>query len=193
MPGVHKCKAFTAASVAQHVHFRTIACEAYRKNSSSNSIFRTSCHGLALSICMLLFSIVTLFEGILNDVLILVDSSSGEASAGFPGGRNLIETISASAWDSAAPDPGPYSFTNALIEVLQEWKSKRFSASLLHAEILARLKQPRPISLNGSKVNPRPTPIHFVHTLDFSAPSIEISRVGPDSSGAYKIRSPLRI
>ena len=94
-------------------------------------------------------AIQTLLERSLSDCLILLDCCAGAASATFPNGSSITETISASSWDAIAPDPGRYSFTNALIEVLQEWKHRTYSVAMLHAEVLARLKHPRPVLLNG--------------------------------------------
>ncbi|KAK8088654.1 hypothetical protein PG997_003615 [Apiospora hydei] len=82
-------------------------------------------------------AIQTLLERSLSDVLILLDCCAGAASATFPNGNSTTETISASSWDAIAPDPGRYSFTNALIEVLQEWKHRTYSAAMLHAELPA--------------------------------------------------------
>jgi hypothetical protein len=122
-------------------------------------------------------AIQTLLERSLSDVLILLDCCAGAASATFPHGNSITETISASSWDAIAPDPGRYSFTNALIEVLQEWNRRSFSAAMLHAEVLARLKHPRPIMLNGKHFEARSTPVHFMMTANHKAPSIEMSRV----------------
>ncbi|KAI0013747.1 hypothetical protein F4779DRAFT_625219 [Xylariaceae sp. FL0662B] len=122
-------------------------------------------------------AIQTLLERSLSDVLILLDCCAGAASATFPNGNSITETISASSWDAIAPDPGRYSFTNALIEVLQEWKRRTFSAAMLHAEVLARLKHPRPIMINGKHFEARSTPVHFMMTANHRAPSIEMSRI----------------
>lgn len=113
----------------------------------------------------------------MSDILILLDCCAGAASATFSSGNSTTETISASSWDAIAPDPGRYSFTNALIEVLQEWRHRTFSAAMLHAEVLARLKHPRPIMINGKYFEARSTPVHFMMTSDHRAPSIEISRL----------------
>ncbi|KAI0128440.1 homeobox domain-containing protein [Xylariales sp. AK1849] len=127
-------------------------------------------------------AIQTLLERSLSDVLILLDCCAGAASATFPNGNSITETISASSWDAIAPDPGRYSFTNALIEVLQEWKKRTYSAAMLHAEILARLKHPRPIMLNGKHFEARSTPVHFMMTTNHRAPSIEMSRILSDDN-----------
>ncbi|KJR85863.1 homeobox domain containing protein [Sporothrix schenckii 1099-18] len=124
-------------------------------------------------------AIQTLLERSVSDTLILLDCCAGAASATFPNGKSITETISASSWDAIAPDPGRYSFTNALIEVLQEWRVRTFSAAMLHAEVLARLKHPRPITINGKLFEARSTPVHFMMTANHRAPSIEISRILP--------------
>jgi hypothetical protein len=111
--------------------------------------------------------------------MILLDCCAGAASATFPTGKSITETISASSWDAIAPDPGRYSFTNALIEVLDEWRQRTFSAAMLHAEILARLKHPRPILINGKHFEARSTPVHFMMTSNHKAPSIELCRLVP--------------
>ncbi|KAK0710922.1 hypothetical protein B0H67DRAFT_268862 [Lasiosphaeris hirsuta] len=126
-------------------------------------------------------AIQTLLERSPSDVLILLDCCAGAASATFPTGKSITETISASSWDAIAPDPGRYSFTNALIEVLQEWRPRTFSAAMLHAEVLARLKHPRPILINGKHFEARSTPVHFMMTSNHRAPSIEIGRIVPET------------
>jgi hypothetical protein len=56
-----------------------------------------------------------------------------------------LGTIGACAFEARAPEPGPFSFTNILIKVLDAWKWRpMFSAAMLHSELLARLKHPRP-------------------------------------------------
>ncbi|OHE94563.1 hypothetical protein CORC01_10091 [Colletotrichum orchidophilum] len=124
-------------------------------------------------------AIQTLLERSASDVLILLDCCAGAASATFPNGNSITETISASSWDAIAPDPGRYSFTNALIEVMQEWRLRTFSAAMLHAEVLARLKHPRPVTINGKVFEARSTPVHFMMTSNHKAPSIELTRVVP--------------
>ncbi|KAG6117217.1 hypothetical protein E4U13_001251 [Claviceps humidiphila] len=137
-------------------------------------------------------AIQTLLERSTSDALILLDCCAGAASATFPNGNSVTETISASSWDAIAPDPGRYSFTNALIEVLQEWRMRTFSAAMLHAEVLARLKHPRPININGKQFEARSTPVHFMMTANHKAPSIELSRLisleeGPEPARHHEI------
>lgn len=62
---------------------------------------------------------------------------------------------------------------------MQEWRLRAFSAAMLHAEVLARLKHPRPITINGKLFEARSTPVHFMMTSNHRAPSIELSRVVP--------------
>ncbi|KAI1268332.1 hypothetical protein F5Y18DRAFT_374866 [Xylariaceae sp. FL1019] len=124
-------------------------------------------------------AIQTLLERSLSDTLILLDCCSGAASAAFPNGNSITETISASSWDAIAPEPGRFSFTSTLIEVLQEWTRKTFSAAMLHAEILARLKHPRPERRNGGHIETRTTPVHFMMTANHRAPSIELCKISP--------------
>ncbi len=125
-------------------------------------------------------AIQTLLERSLSDALILLDCCAGAASATFPTGSSITETISASSWDAIAPNPGRYSFTSTLLEVLHEWKRKTFSVAMLHAEILARLKHPRPERRNGSHFEARTTPVHFMMTANHKAPSIELCRMSDD-------------
>ncbi|EFQ25027.1 uncharacterized protein GLRG_00171 [Colletotrichum graminicola M1.001] len=124
-------------------------------------------------------AIQTLLERSASDVLILLDCCAGAASATFSNGNSITETISPSSWDAIVPDPGRYSFTNALIEVMQEWRLRAFSAAMLHAEVLARLKHPRPVTINGKLLEARSTPVHFMMTSNHKAPSIELSRIVP--------------
>lgn len=51
---------------------------------------------------------------------------------------------------------------------------RAFSAAMLHAEVLARLKHPRPITINGKHFEARSTPVHFMMTANHKAPSIEL-------------------
>lgn len=126
-------------------------------------------------------AIQTLLERSKSDTLILLDCCAGAASATFASGQSITETISASSWDAIAPNPGRYSFTSSLIEVLSEWSHRTFSAAMLHAEILARLKHPRPIMINGRRFEARSTPVHFMMTSNHRAPSIEFTRILPEA------------
>lgn len=51
---------------------------------------------------------------------------------------------------------------------------------MLHAEILARLKHPRPERRGGNRFEARTTPVHFMMTSNHRAPSIELCRVAGD-------------
>lgn len=61
---------------------------------------------------------------------------------------------------------------------------------MLHAEVLARLKHPRPVTINGKHFEARSTPVHFMMTANHKAPSIEISRRGQHSQD---VQSPLML
>lgn len=50
---------------------------------------------------------------------------------------------------------------------------------MLHAEVLARLKHPRPVTINGKHFEARSTPVHFMMTANHKAPSIELARAMP--------------
>lgn len=135
-------------------------------------------------------AIQTLLERSPSDVLILLDCCAGAASATFPNGMSITETISASSWEAIAPEPGRFSFTSTLLEVLAEWKGRAFSAAMLHAEMLARLKHPRREMHNGRPYEARSTPVHFMMTANHKAPSIEISKKFPEPHDPQPASSP---
>jgi len=92
----------------------------------------------------------------------------------------MTEIIAACGWESIAPEPGRFSFTDTLIKVLEEWIDRPFTAAMLHSEILSRLKHERPEMIGNRRVECRRTPIYIVSTSDLSACSIELSRVRAD-------------
>lgn len=124
-------------------------------------------------------AIQTLFEKADFDVLLLLDCCAA-ASAAPAIGSAVTETIAACGFESIAPQPGRYSFTNTLIEVLEDWiDSPPFSAAMLHNKVLSVLKHERPERMqNGKrrKLECRRTPIHMVATADPTLPSIELGR-----------------
>ncbi|CZR51720.1 uncharacterized protein PAC_01597 [Phialocephala subalpina] len=121
-------------------------------------------------------AIQTLFGTAVSDVLILLDCCAAASSAAGTG-TGTMEAIAACGWETIAPPPGVYSFTNTLIEVLEDWSNKpSFSAAMLHTEVLFVLKQKRPEKgRDGRKWEWCSTPIHWVYTGDPKAPGIEIS------------------
>ncbi|PVH82437.1 hypothetical protein DL98DRAFT_513879 [Cadophora sp. DSE1049] len=127
-------------------------------------------------------AIQTLFEKADFDVLLLLDCCAA-ASAAPAVGSAVTETIAACGFESIAPQPGRYSFTNTLIEVLEDWiDSPPFSAAMLHNKVLSVLKHERPERMqNGKrrKIECRRTPIHMVATADPTLPSIELGRRTP--------------
>lgn len=92
----------------------------------------------------------------------------------------MTETIAACGFENSAPQPGRHSFTNTLIEVLEDWiDSPPFSAAMLHNKVLSVLKHERPERpQNGKKrkIECRRTPIHIMGTADLRLPSVELGR-----------------
>lgn len=135
-------------------------------------------------------AIQTLFSTAVSDVLVLLDCCAAASST--PGSRSgTMEAIAACGWESQAPPPGEFSFTNTLIEVLEDWLDKpAFSAAMLHTEILFVLKQKRPErGRSGEREEWCTTPVHWVHTKNPKAPGIEISRLRrPNTVGKVPLR-----
>ncbi|CZR69300.1 uncharacterized protein PAC_19200 [Phialocephala subalpina] len=137
-------------------------------------------------------AIQTLFEKAHFDVLLLLDCCAA-ASAAPRVGSAVTETIAACGFESIAPQPGRFSFTNSLIEVLEDWiDSPPFSAAMLHNRVLSVLKHERPErTQNGKrrKIECRRTPIHIVATADPTLPSIGLgkrTRMPPQSPPSPK-------
>ncbi|RDL34352.1 uncharacterized protein BP5553_07480 [Venustampulla echinocandica] len=124
-------------------------------------------------------AIQTIFEQANLDVLLLFDCCAA-ASAAPTAGSAVTETIAACGFESIAPQPGRHSFTNALIEVLTDWKnSGPFSAAQLHTQLLLVLKHEKPeVSRRGKKIKLecRRTPIHILAATDPRHLSIELGR-----------------
>jgi len=122
-------------------------------------------------------AVQTLFESAISDVLLLLDCCAAASSAP-KGGTALTETIAACGWESIAAEPGRFSFTSALIEVLEDWVNKTFSVAMLHSKILFVLKHERPELLGGTRrVECRRTPVYIVTTENPEAVSIMLSRM----------------
>ena len=122
-------------------------------------------------------AIQSLFAKARSDVLILLDTCAA-ASSTMRSQYGVMEAIVACGFESKAPPPGEHSFTNTLIEVLDDWiKKPSFSASCLHTEILfqLKLKETRK-GREGVKLEWCVTPIHINYTQDSKAPGIELSR-----------------
>ncbi|PVH73436.1 hypothetical protein DL98DRAFT_51850 [Cadophora sp. DSE1049] len=120
-------------------------------------------------------AVQTLFAEAQSDVLILLDACAA-ASATTKSLCGSMEAIMACGFEAKAPPPGEHSFTNTLINVLDDWIDKRsFSASCLHAEILSQLKlKENRKGREGTKLEWCVTPIHINCTQDPKAPSIEL-------------------
>ena len=113
-------------------------------------------------------------------MLLLLDCCSA-ASAAPLGGRAITETIAACGWESIAAEPGRFSFTDSLIRVLEEWINKRFTAAMLHSELLSRLKHEKPEVIGTQRIERRRTPIYIVTTSNLKACSIQMSRMIPEA------------
>ena len=84
-------------------------------------------------------TIQSLFEETKSDALFLLDCSAGRSPRGIVRGVN--ETISACGSETLSAGVDRHLFTNALIDVLDNWTSRvSFSAAMLHSEILAAIK-----------------------------------------------------
>lgn len=119
-------------------------------------------------------AIQTLFGTAMSDVLVLLDCCAAASSAPGPG-KGVMEGIAACGFEMRTPSPGHYSFTNTLIEVLEDWSNKpAFSAAQLHTEVLFVLKQKRPErGRDGRRLEWCTTPIHWANTNSKSS-GIEI-------------------
>ena len=101
-------------------------------------------------------------------------------------GRAMTETIAACGWESVAPLPGRWSFTNTLIEVLEDCIDQPLSAAMLHNKVLSTLKheQPERSLKRGDRKRFEccRTPVYVVATTDPRLPSIDLSRISPSPS-----------
>ncbi|TVY53049.1 hypothetical protein LCER1_G007215, partial [Lachnellula cervina] len=120
-------------------------------------------------------AIQALFAAAVSDVLVLLDCCAAASSA-QSSGDNVMEAIAACGFETRAPPPGVYSFTNTLIEVFEDWVNKpSFSAAMLHTEILFVLKQKRPErGRDGRRLEWCSTPIHLVYTSNPKSPGVEL-------------------
>jgi hypothetical protein len=136
------------------------------------------------------FAIQPHFLNVKADVLFLLDCcSAASAPTSLQTAVGIKETLGACGFESEAPEPGPHSFTSELIDVLRKWKNRTpFSVAMLHSELLANLRHPKPKEDMFHKiVELRRTPVYVVTTSDPRALSIELARRqgevvrGPDS------------
>jgi hypothetical protein len=88
------------------------------------------------------------------------------------------EIIAACGFEAQAPEPKAHSFTCKLIEVLDKWKFKSpFSIAMLHSELLANLRHPKPKKdMFGKLVESRRTLVYVIITSNAKAISIELAR-----------------
>jgi hypothetical protein len=122
-------------------------------------------------------------------VLLLLDCCFA-ASAAPIAGRAITETIAACGWEAIAPAPGRWSFTSALIEVLDEWIDHSFSVAMLHSKVLSVLKheQPERRGQKKRKVECRRTPVYIHTSAEPGTPSINLSRLRSKESPEDKTK-----
>lgn len=123
------------------------------------------------------YAIQTLFEETDADVLLLLDCCAAASSAPAEDDcLSVTETIAACGFETWAPQPGRFSFTNTLIAVLDDWQTRpSFTAAMLHCEVLNRLRHEKPEPYRKTKkFEHRKTPIHVFSTNDLNARSVEI-------------------
>jgi hypothetical protein len=123
-------------------------------------------------------SIQSLFNDALSDVLILLDCCAA-ASSVSTSGNGTNETIAACGFEGIAAPPGPHSFTNTLVEVLDERKSMPYlSVSLLHAKVLFQLKRKTPErGREGRRMEWCRSPVHYIASSVPRPDSIELTRI----------------
>lgn len=127
-------------------------------------------------------AIQTLFGAAVSDVLVLLDCCAAASSSASSGsGPGTMESIAACGFEMRTPIPGEHSFTNTLIEVLEDWRYKpSFSVAMLHTEILFVLKQKAPQrGRDGRRIQWCTTPVHWVNTMNSKASGIEICSLKP--------------
>ncbi|PMD37699.1 hypothetical protein L207DRAFT_493250 [Hyaloscypha variabilis F] len=128
------------------------------------------------------FAIQPLFLKAKADVIFLFDCCAAASAATLsPNVIGTKETIAACGFEAQAPEPGAHSFTCELIEVLDKWKFKApFSVAMLHSELLANLRHPKPKKdMFGKLVESRRTPVYIVTTSNAKAISLELARQSP--------------
>jgi hypothetical protein len=134
-------------------------------------------------------AIQTIFEKATSDVLLLLDCCFAASTAPIAG-QAITETIAACGWEAIAPAPGQWSFTSALIEVLDEWIDHSFSVAMLHSKVLSVLKheQPERRGQKKRKVECRRTPVYIHTAAEPGTPSINLSRLRSKESPEDKTK-----
>jgi hypothetical protein len=128
-----------------------------------------------------------------SDLLLLLDCCAAASGAPEISRRiGVTETIAACGFESIAPQPGRFSFTNTLIQVLEDWKhTPAFTAAFLHCEILKRLRREQPEPYRKiKKFEHRRTPVHVVSTRDPNARSIQFCPVPIRLNSAEDLATP---
>ncbi|KAH6718763.1 hypothetical protein BKA61DRAFT_596219 [Leptodontidium sp. MPI-SDFR-AT-0119] len=127
------------------------------------------------------FGVQQILEEAASDVLLLYDCCYASHPAVNSAGQGVTEVIAACGFESQAPAVGPHSFTNALIQELEEsFDGAPFYAAELHTRVLGSLKNWKPKLLRDSNGNvwtdengrpkyechKRRTPVHCLLTTE---------------------------
>ncbi|PVH75191.1 hypothetical protein DL98DRAFT_602178 [Cadophora sp. DSE1049] len=143
------------------------------------------------------FGVQQVLEEATSDVLLLYDCCYASHPAVNSAGQGVTEVIAACGFETQAPAVGPHSFTNALIQELEEsFIGAPFYAAELHSKILGSLKNWKPKLLrdpNGNvwidekgrpkyECHKRTTPVHCLLTTERPNRSIMLAPLRPNSS-----------
>jgi hypothetical protein len=90
-----------------------------------------------------------------------------------------MEILTACGWESIAPRPGEYSFTNALIRVLEAHRLYPISIGYLYKEIHYLLKREYPASFGGGALQERTRTPVYIPPLKPGIPSMVLRRQPP--------------
>lgn len=95
-----------------------------------------------------------------SDVLILLDCCAAGSATVEPGG-GITEVLGACGFEALAPGVGSHSFTRSLIDELKYMSSRDpFTVTMLHSNLIARIKDWNPRYNSGDCRERRRTPIH---------------------------------
>ncbi|KAK0111112.1 hypothetical protein ONS95_001489 [Cadophora gregata] len=143
------------------------------------------------------FGVQQVLEEAASDVLLLYDCCYASHPAVNGAGQGVTEVIAACGFEAQAPAVGPHSFTNALIQELEEsFNGAPFYAAELHSKILGSLKNWKPKLLrepNGNvwvdekgqpryECHKRRTPVHCLLTTKRPNRSIMLAPLRPGVS-----------
>ncbi|KAH7369692.1 hypothetical protein BKA65DRAFT_470949 [Rhexocercosporidium sp. MPI-PUGE-AT-0058] len=150
------------------------------------------------------FGVQQILEEATSDVLLLYDCCYASHPAVNSAGQGVTEVIAACGFEVEAPAVGPHSFTNALIQELEEsFNGAPFYAAELHSKILGSLKNWKPNLLRDSHGNvwidengrpkyechKRRTPVHCLLTTERPNRTIMLAPLRSTSSPRDEIQT----